>query len=452
MNNKNIETKYRRIISAIPHPDSVALIEELAALEPRSMAGFSSVVWDRAEGFQVWDAYGNRWIDFTSAIILANAGHADPHIHQAISKQLDANLWHHYCNPSAVRLEALKKIREILPPYLDKVFMLTTGSEATECALKLMRMHGQRKSKGKIHILSFLGSFHGRTMAAQAAGGFLDQHSWMGRRPEGFHHIPFPECPRCPWGKPAYANCGEECFRRGMQVLAKDGVPPELFAGAITETFQGPTVAFMPNDYVRALRDWADANDALLVFDEVQSGFGRTGKWFGFEHYGVKADLICTGKGMTSSMPMSAVAGNREIMDLPEHGDMSSTHTGNPLSCAAVIGNIEAIQQGGLLQNAVRLESQMQETTATLREKFPGYVKAINGRGLAWSIYISNPETGLLEVELADRVAELCIQQGLLMFQTYRGTLKIVPPLCIEPEALLEGMGVIELAMAECIK
>ena len=451
----NIETKYRRIVSNIPHPETVALLEELSQVEPRSMAGFSSVVWDRAEGSSVWDAHGNRWIDFTSAIILANAGHANPHIHEAIKRQLDSGLWHSYCNPTAIRLETVKKLKEIAQSYLDKVFLLTTGSEAVECAIKLVRMNGRKFRPEKIHILSFLGSFHGRTMGAQTAGGFLDQHRWMGLPPAAFHHIPFPECPRCPWGRTGYDRCGSECFHRSIDNLldegAEQGITAQDFAGVITETFQGPTVAFLPNDYIRTMREWATENGILLVFDEIQAGFGRTGTWFGFEHYDIEADLICTGKGMTSSLPMSAVIGRAEILDLPEHGEMSSTHTGNPLSCAALIGNIEAIQSGDLLGNAVRLEAVMHGIVRELRQKYAGYVKAVNGKGLAWSIYLTRPRSEEVDVELAYRVTDRCVRKGLFMFQTDRGTLKIVPPLCIEEEAFVEGMMVIEEALQECI-
>ena len=134
------------------------------------------------------------------------------------------------------------------------------------------------------------------------------------------------------------------------------GSADDQVAGVITETFQGPTVAFMPPDYVQALAAWATAHRALLVFDEIQAGFGRTGRWFGFEHYGVEPDMICAGKGMTSCLPMSAVIGRGAVLDLAEHGEMSSTHTGNPLCCAAAIANIEAIRDDGLLANAAALE------------------------------------------------------------------------------------------------
>ena len=345
----------------------------------------------------------------------------------------------------------MEALRGVLPSYLDKVFLLSTGSEAVEAALKLARLHGQRIAAGKIHILSYYNSFHGRTMAAQMAGGFLDQQQWMGERPGGFHHIPFPECPRCPWGKPRYEHCGAECLERSLDRLHGQGISDDLFAGIITETFQGPTVAFMPLDYAQALRGWADRHGVLLIFDEIQAGFGRTGKWFGFEHYGVEADMICLGKGMTASLPMSAVAGRAAILDLPDHGEMSSTHTGNPLCCAATRATIDVIREDGLIANAISLEAVAQQALAGLGQRHPRHIGAINGKGLAWGVYVLDPGTGQRNLGLAQSVIQRCAELGLLMLPTgSRGTLKIAPPLCITQEALLEGIGVIAQALGEC--
>ena len=447
-----IETQYRRIVTQIPPPDGRGVIEALSQLEPRSMAGFSPVVWDRADGFQVWDRHGNQWLDFTSAVVLANVGHSHPKIARAIREQLDRQLFHSYVNPTEIRLRTLEALRGVLPSYLDKVFLLSTGSEAVEAALKLARLHGQRIAAGKIHILSYYNSFHGRTMAAQMAGGFLDQQQWMGERPGGFHHIPFPECPRCPWGKPRYEHCGAECLERSLDRLHGQGISDDLFAGIITETFQGPTVAFMPLDYAQALRGWADRHGVLLIFDEIQAGFGRTGKWFGFEHYGVEADMICLGKGMTASLPMSAVAGRAAILDLPDHGEMSSTHTGNPLCCAATRATIDVIREDGLIANAISLEAVAQRALAGLGQRHPRHIGAINGRGLVWGLYVLDPGAGQRDQRLAQSVIQRCTELGLLMLPTgSRGTLKIAPPLCITQEALLEGIGVIAQALGECI-
>ncbi len=449
-----IDTKFRHIVQPVDSPESRAIIEELSRLEPRSMGGFLPIVWERAEGFQVWDVNGNKWLDFTSGVILTNAGHANPHIGQAIRNQLDQDLFFAYCNPHRMRLALIKTLRQILPDYLDKVFLLTTGSEAVEAAIKLARLHGQTIRPEKIHILSYLGSFHGRTMASQAAGGFLDQQTWMGQKPPGFCHIPYPDCARCPWGKAQYEGCGAECLSRSLdQVREQEGLEDEDFACVLSETFPGPNCCFMPPDYVQALRDWTRRHNILLIFDEIQAGFGRTGKWFGFEHYGVEPDLITMGKGMTSSLPMSAVAGRASIMDLPPYGDMSSTHTGNPLCCAAAMANIEAIRDNGLVANAAALSAVISQAFDGWVARFPGYLGGYHGHGLAWAIYLTRPGTGELNPALAKQVIDACAQNGLLLLPTGgRSTIKIAPPLSITEEALREGLDVIEMCLANSLE
>jgi 4-aminobutyrate aminotransferase / (S)-3-amino-2-methylpropionate transaminase / 5-aminovalerate transaminase len=446
-----IDTRYRHIAPPIPSPESEGVVAALREVEPRSMSGFLSLAWERAEGFQVWDAAGNMWLDFSSGVILTNAGHANARIAQAIREQLDSNLFFAYCNPHRGRLQAIEALRRVLPAYLDKVFLLTTGSEAVEAAIKLARLHGQSLAADKYTILSYHGAFHGRTMAAQAAGGFLEQQAWMGEKPGGFAHMPYPDCARCPWGREGYDSCGEECLERSLaQVRQETGVTDAQIAAVLTETFPGPTCAFMPSDYVQALRRWASAHEALLIFDEVQAGFGRTGKWFGFEHYGVEADLITLGKGMTSSLPMSAVAGRAHIMDLPSPGEMSSTHTGNPICAAAAVANIEAIHAEGLVENAAAMGSVVRRELLLLRQDFPGYVGGIHGHGLAQAFYLVDPDTGGLNPDLARRVIERCFALGLLLLPTGgRSTVKIAPPLCITEGAIEEGFAVIAQALRE---
>lgn len=449
MSTQTIDTEFRTIRSPIPHPDSQPILDALAAEEPRSIAGFSPVVWDHAQGFQVHDAHGNKWIDLTSAIILANAGHSHPHIAQAIKDQLDTGLWQHYINPAAMRLKLTRALRDILPDHLERVLFLTTGSEAVECAIKLMRLHGQSIHPDKIHILSFHNAFHGRTMAAQMAGGFDDQKNWMGLRPAGFHHIPFPDCNRCPWGKPNYQHCGRECLERGLQSLRDRNIDEDKIAGVITETFQGPTVSFMPPDFLDALTQWAAPRDILLTFDEIQAGFGRTGKWFAFEHFNVQPDIVALGKGMTSSLPMSAVAARRSIMDLAGPSDMSSTHTGNPLCAAAVIANIEVLRDEHLVDHAAQMESVLRDALADLQQRFPHVIRSVVGKGLAWAIDLSGPVESPTLPDLDKHIAARCRELGVLIIPTGRRTLKIAPPLCITEPALLEAVTVIAQALEE---
>jgi 4-aminobutyrate aminotransferase/diaminobutyrate-pyruvate transaminase/4-aminobutyrate aminotransferase/(S)-3-amino-2-methylpropionate transaminase len=446
-----IETKHRRIVTPIPVPESVAIIEELARYEPRSMGGHPPVVWDRAEGYQVFDPYGNCWIDFSSAVILANAGHAHEKICAAITEQINRKLLHNYCFPSKIRAHLLYQLVDLSPSYLEKVFLLTTGSEAVECAIKLTRMYGRSLNPEKIGIVSFTNAFHGRTLGSQMIGGFTDQKEWIVNLDPDMFRMPFPNCFDCPWGKEVYEHCGAECFEKGIKQLRDSGICADRIAGFITETYQGPTVAFLPDDYVKAMRYWADRYQALLTFDEVQSGFGRTGKMFGFEYYGVEADMICCGKGITSSLPLSAVIGRTRILDIPGHGQMSSTHTGNPLCCAAASANIEVLRTERLVERAVTVGKTLENCLTELQKQYAEHIGCVSGKGLVSAVWLIKPGTKELDIELAHRVTEKALQKGLLMLQTGRGTLKIAPPLSIPEGAIIEGVSVIAESISECI-
>jgi len=334
---------------------------------------------------------------------------------------------------------------------LEKVFLLSTGSEATECALKLTRMYGRRRALEKIGIVSFDDAFHGRTLGAQMMGGDPALKEWIGYVDPQIYQIPFPFCQRCPWGKDEYKRCGEECFQKGIGQLRNHGVELNRIAGFMVESYQAWGVVFYPDDYIQALRAWADSHQALVTFDEVQAGFGRTGKLFAFEYYGVEADLACCGKGITSSLPMSAVLGRAEILDIPLPGSMSSTHTGSPLCCAAALANIQVIEEEGLVEAANRTGKVLKSHLTEIQKSHPDRVHCVLGRGLVYALHMVHPVTKELDTELADRIVEKATQKGLLMVHTGHGTLKIAPPLSIPEEAVVEGVAVLREAIDECL-
>ncbi len=194
-----IETKYRRIVTEFPVPESLPLLERLRRYEPRAMQGQPPVVWDRAEGFQVWDPYGNCWIDWSSGVLITNAGHGRTEIIEAIKKQADSKLIANYCFPSEIRAQLVERLATIMPEPLKKVFLLTTGSEAVECAIKLCRTHGVKVGgRSKNVIVSFDKSFHGRTLGSQQAGGIPALKEWIVNMDKGFVQVPFPDGFRTP--------------------------------------------------------------------------------------------------------------------------------------------------------------------------------------------------------------------------------------------------------------
>ena len=434
-----VETRYRRISTKIPVPESIPVLERLRKYESRSMGGQPPVVWDRAEGVSVYDAYGNMWLDFSSGVLVANAGHGNKPAVEGIRKELEKPLLHNYCFPSEIRSLAVEKLANLSPKPLDKVFLLTTGAEAVECAIKLARTWGGKK--GKKTIVSFEGSFHGRTLGAQMAGGIPGQKEWADFAGLSVIHVPFPGEPRCP----------DRSFALFESTLEKSGVSTGEVCAVISETYQGVSAALMPRDYAVSLRSWCDRHGALLIFDEIQAGFGRTGRMFGFMHYGIIPDLFCLGKGISGSLPLSAVVGRPEIMDQYGPGEMTSTHTGNPLSCAAFLGSIREIEENGLVENARAMGRVFKEELERICGGCP-LVQFLCGEGLVWGIQIGRKGTDAPDPDTAFRLVERCMQKGLLFFSPVGiggGTVKVNPPLSITREAVLEGCGVIGEVLGE---
>lgn len=444
-----IETAYRTIRTPLPTPGAVAAAEQLVRNEPRSMAIEQlPVLWDRAEGFQVFDEAGNRWIDFTSGIFVANAGHGHPRIVAAIRSMLDRPLLHNYYFPSEIRARLTSKLIEMTRPNLDCVFLLTTGAESTEAAMKMARMRGSQSTPRKLGIVSLTFAFHGKTLGAQQAGGRSGSKWWIGQLDPNFHLLPVPFAPVCPYGPHESGTCSAECFHRGMADLESAGVDLEGIAAFIFEPYQGWSAAFLPDDYVAAMRSWADQHGALLISDEVQAGFGRTGRLFGYEHFGVDVDLVCCGKGFSSSVPISAVLGPRGLIDVD--GSLNSTHGGNPISCAAALANLEVIEDEGLIDRAQTLGTALETRLRAIQARFPERIAVLSGRGAVWGLLLRHPRTGEWDAEMSDEVTEVAMRKGLLMVRTGVGSIKLGPPLTIPLEAALEGIDALEESFAEC--
>ncbi len=437
-----VETKLRRIVTDFPAPESIPVIEKLLRFEPRAMAGQPPVVWDRASGFQVYDKSGNCWIDWSSGVLVSNAGHSHPRVVEAIVKQAQTGILHNYCFPQERRAELVEKLSSLLPEPLKKIFLLTTGSETVECAIKLCRSHGVKAGGRAKHIIvSFEKSFHGRTLGSQQAGGTPVLKEWIVNLDKGFVQVPFPDGYRTP----------DISFDYFMRCLQETGIESQNVAGVVMETFPGATAGLAPVEFVQKLRQWCTSHKILYVADEVQAGFGRSGKMWGFEHYGVVPDLACFGKGISGSMPLSAVAGPAHIMDIHPPGSMSSTHTGNPVCCAAAMASIDVIVEEKLVDNSARLGRILIQRLRALQPKFP-FLGAIDGVGLVAAINIVKPGSKDPDGDLAWDIVRRCIEKGLLLFTPVGfggAAVKICPPLCITEEALLEGLAVLEESLVE---
>ena len=440
-----VNTKYRRIVSKIPVPESIETLEKLRKYEPVSMTGQPMVVWDRAEGVNVYDKWGNMWLDWSSGVLVTSAGHGRKEIIDAIVAQAQHGLLHNYCFPSEIRARLAEKLVQITPAKLSKAFLLTTGAETTECAIKLARTYGQKVGgKKKIGIISFEHSFHGRTMGAQMVGGIPALKEWVVNLDPDMHQVPFPDGFRCE----------DTSFDLFLKTLQDGGVTPERVAGVITETYQGGGASFAPPEYIQRLAKWCEDNQILLIMDEIQAAFGRTGTMFGFEHYGVVPDLICCGKAISSSLPVSAVVGRGDVMDLYAPRTMTSTHTGNPVCVAAALASIEIIERENLAENASQMGGVLQEGLAKVKEKYPAVIGAVHGKGLVVGLHMVKAGSKEPNGELAFDIVGRCVEKGVLMFAPVGfggATVKISPPLVITEDAVKEGVAVLDEAIGESL-
>jgi 4-aminobutyrate aminotransferase/diaminobutyrate-pyruvate transaminase/4-aminobutyrate aminotransferase/(S)-3-amino-2-methylpropionate transaminase len=440
----HIETAYRRIVTDLPAPGSIATLEKLQCFEPIAMRGQPPIVWDHAEGFQVYDAHGNCWIDWSSGVLITNAGHGRQEIVDAIVRQAQSKLLTNYCFPSEIRAELVEKLASLFPEPLKKIFLLTTGSETVECAIKLCRTHGVKVGgHSKNVIVSFEKAFHGRTLGSQQAGGIPSLKEWIVNLDPGFVQVPFPDGFRTE----------DTSFDFFLKSLAERGVEAHDVAGVVMETYQGGSAAFAPVQYMKSLRSWCDRHNVLLVCDEVQAGFGRTGTLWGYEHYGIIPDLTTWGKGISSSLPLAAVIGRRDVMDLHPAGSMTSTHTGNPVCCAAALASIDLVLKEDLAANSKKMGDLMHARLHQMKQQIPQF-GAVDGKGLVAGVACVHPGSKEPDGDLAWEIIERCLEKGVLMFSPVGfggGTVKICPPLVINEAAMTESLDAFEEAVHEAI-
>jgi 4-aminobutyrate aminotransferase-like enzyme len=396
-------SNYIKLYTLIPNKQDVKEYEMFNKFEARSMHGQLPVIWDSAKDFLVYDRHGNRFIDFTSGICVANVGHGNKEILDSIDYCLKKPILHSYTFPTEVRFAFLKELIETCYPE-GKAFLVSAGTEATEVAIKLMRMYGVKTNRKR--ICSFEGAMHGRTLLAEQLKG--NEEEWIDNS-DYIEQLIFPE--------------NNEEFSSSL-------ISPDV-CGIIIETYQGWTAQFYPKQYIQDLVKWAKENDILVCFDEIQSGLGRTGKLWAWEHYEIeKPDLICFGKGISSSVPLSGVVGRADLLDLPEVGSMSSTHSANPISCATGLANLFELRDRNLIEEAERkgkiIENELHNTQYT-----------INCKGLVAAILTATEEE-------ATRIVWECFKKGLLTIWTHKNSIKLAPPLSIKDEALMEGLQIIK--------
>lgn len=443
---KQVNTAHRKILGPfLPVKESIPILKTLRDNEPLSMSGQPPVVWDHAKDIYIYDAYGNKWLDWSSGVLVTNAGHGRKEIRDAIIAEVRKGLLHNYCFPSEPRARFAKKLVDITPDSMTRAFILTTGAETTECAIKLAKSWGLKHGgPEKRIIISYDEAFHGRTMGAQLAGGIPELKEWIGELDPTFVQLPHPG-----------SNITfDKSFDLYEHKLNEFGIRPEHVAGVITETYLGSNCGFFPDDYAVKLREWCNKYNVVLIFDEVQAGFGRTGKMWGFEHHDIVPDIICIGKGISSSLPVSAVVGCEDIMNQYGPGSMTSTHSGHPLGSVASLASIELIERENLVENARIMGERLIEGLKKIQKKYND-IFDLQGRGLVYALMALKDRVNLIpDADLAFDIIQRCYEAGLLMFAPVGrggGCIKISPPLCINADALDEGIEVLSIAVDEAV-
>jgi 4-aminobutyrate aminotransferase len=431
-----------RLVTQLPGPFAQKIIEaDERLISPSYTRGYPLAV-KSGRGVWIEDVDGNQFLDFTSGIAVNSTGHCHPDVVKAIQEQC-AQLIHmsgtdFYYEQMPALAERLSAIAPMPGPH--RVYYGNSGAEAVECALKLARYH-----TGRQQIISFFGSFHGRTMGALSlTGSKVQQKRGFAPFVSGVTHIQYPNAYRgCNAAMPTEDALGLACARTIEEKLFKTTLPPEEVAAIILEPIQGEGGYIVaPEIFLEEIRRICDRHGILLVSDEVQSGCGRTGKWWAIEHSGVQPDIVCIAKGIASGMPLGICMARAEVMDWAP-GSHASTFGGNPISLAAALATIAILEREGL-ENATRVGAAMLTRLKTWVEKYPNVGDA-RGRGLMLAIeLVEDKETRTPVPGLRDHILDLAFQHGLLLLGCGETSIRLCPSLLVSKQEADLALDILE--------
>jgi 4-aminobutyrate aminotransferase len=418
------------IRTSLPGPKAKEIIERDQQVISPSYTRPYPLVAARAEGAMVEDPDGNRFLDFAAGIAVVATGHCHPRVVRAIQDQA-TKLIHmsgtDFYYESMVQLA--EKLASLVPGGVARrVHFANSGTEAIEAAIKLARFHS-----GRTQFVAFAGAFHGRTMGSLAltASKSRQRKGFFPLMP-GAHHVPYADCYRCAYGKTP-DTCAVECVEAIESQLFRTELPPEDCAAIFVEPVQGEGGYLVPpKKFFDALRRLADDYGIILIFDEVQSGMGRTGKMFACEHFGAVPDVITLAKGIASGLPLSATVARADLMTWPA-GAHASTFGGNPVAVAAALTTIELLEQE-LIENAASVGARLMDKLRHLPQQFT-HVGQVRGLGLMIGIeMVKDQKTKERAPLLRDELVELCFERGLLVLGAGPNTIRLCPPLIITNE------------------
>jgi 4-aminobutyrate aminotransferase len=402
----------------------------------------------RGEGLYLYDADGTRYIDLTCGIGVTNTGHCHPRIVSAIQRQAEQLVFAQMnivINPVAVELAAA--LNEITPPEIDRFFFANSGAEAVEASVKLAR-----HATGKRNIIVFQGSFHGRTAQTMAmtTSKYIYRYDYQ-PLPAGVFVAPFPFI----YGSDLDADTvTKACLRQLDMLLRGQSAPTETAAMVIEPVLGEGGYIPVPPQFMRALRKVCDEHDILLICDEVQTGFGRTGKFFAYEHSDIVPDIIVMAKGLGSGLPISAIASSQDLMGQWKPGTHGGTYGGgSAITAAAALETVRVMHDEKLVENAAAMGAYLREKLEALQQQYP-HIGNIRGLGLMQGIEFSVPGSSAPDKDAAKAVARACVERNMLILTcgTYENVIRMIPPLIITREQIDDALAIFEEALASVLE
>jgi 4-aminobutyrate aminotransferase / (S)-3-amino-2-methylpropionate transaminase / 5-aminovalerate transaminase len=421
------------------------LLERRNAAVPRGVASATAVFAARADNAEIWDVEGKRYIDFAGGIGVLNAGHRHPKVMAAIAAQLER--FTHPCfqvtpyEPYIALAEKLNRLSPTKGP--NKTIFLTTGAEAIENAVKIARGATKRPA-----VISFVGGFHGRTLMTMALTGKVEPYKrGFGPFPGEVYHLPYPN---------RFHDVEPADSLRALEFLFKADVEPARVAAIVIEPVQGEGGFYIaPAEFLRELRAICDKHGILLIVDEIQCGFGRTGKMFAIEHAGVAPDLVAMAKSLAGGMPLSAVTGRAALMDAVEPGGLGGTYAGNPVACAAALAVLEVFEEERLLERSAKIGERIQKRMTELASsnRFPciGEVRGLGG--MVAVELVEDRTTKTPAPDLTKRWAEKSLKNGLILLTcgVYANVARVLVPLTASDDVIGEGLAILERSLDEAM-
>jgi 4-aminobutyrate aminotransferase len=409
----------------------------------RGVGVTTQVYAERAENAEIWDVEGRRFIDFAAGIAVVNTGHRHPKVIAAVKDQLDH--FTHTCHqvvPYENYVRLAERLNDAVPgDFKKKTIFVTTGAEAVENAVKIARAATNRSA-----VIAFTGGFHGRTFMGMSLTGKVQPYkAGFGAMMPDVFHVPFPN--------DLHGTTIEESLSV-LEKLFKADVDPARVAAFIVEPVQGEGGFYeVPKAFMAKLRQIADANGILLIADEVQTGFARTGKLFAMEHFSVVADITTMAKGLGGGFPIAAVTGRADVMDAPNAGGLGGTYGGNPIGIAAGNAVLDVIQEEGLCNRAEMLGGRLKQRLQSLRDAVP-QIADVRGLGFMNAVEFNLPGTKTPDADFTNKVRAKALEKGLILLTCgiYGNVIRFLAPITIQDEVFGEALDILEEVLRDCAK